>query len=65
LGEDIGRLFYLPDCIIEHCHPLIGKSQVDEGYVRVNSESIYEADGKRFVEYMASDEYANLVKRLT
>ena len=65
LGEDIGRLFYLPDCIIEHCHPLTGKSQVDEGYVRVNSQSIYEADGKRFVEYMASDEYANLVKRLT
>lgn len=65
LGEDIGRLFYLPDCIIEHCHPLLGKSQVDEGYLRVNDVKIYDADGERFVEYTASSEYKSLIERLT
>jgi hypothetical protein len=63
LGEDIGRLTYLPECIIEHCHPLVGKSEVDEGYVRVNSKDIYDADAQRFGEYLASDDYARLVSR--
>jgi hypothetical protein len=64
LGEDIGRLTYLPDCIIEHCHPLVGKAEVDEGYVRVNAADVYELDGQRFNEYMASREYQNLLVRV-
>ncbi len=65
LGEDIKGLFYLPDCIIEHCHPLVGKAQVDEGYVRVNDREIYDQDGARYHEYINSKEYQNLVMRLT
>lgn len=37
-------LFYLPEIIIEHMHPLAGKGQWDEGYRRVNDESVYSAD---------------------
>lgn len=64
LGEDIGRLTYLPDCIIEHRHPLLGKAQVDEGYMRVNAPEIYEADRQRFEDYIASKEYLDLLVRL-
>lgn len=64
LGQDIGRIFYLPDCIIEHCHPLLGKAAVDEGYIRVNSEEMYAQDKARFEEYIASREYRELVMRL-
>lgn len=64
LGQDIGRIFYLPDCIIEHCHPLLGKANVDEGYIRVNSEEMYAQDKARFEEYIASREYRELVMRL-
>ncbi len=65
LGEDLKRLTYLPDCIIEHCHPLVGKAQVDEGYVRVNDKAIYDQDGARYHEYINSKEYQSLVMSLT
>jgi hypothetical protein len=64
LGEDLNKLFYLPDCIIEHMHPLIGKAKVDEGYMRVNAPEIYDADRIRFTQYMASAEYQALLARL-
>jgi len=64
LGEDLNRLTYLPDCIIEHCHPLLGKAEVDEGYVRVNSQEIYSADAERFAEYIQSQDYLDLLVRL-
>jgi hypothetical protein len=64
LGEDLDRLFYLPDCIIEHMHPLIGKAEVDEGYIRVNAPEIYDADRIRFTEYMGSGEYQGLLEGL-
>lgn len=37
-------LFYLPEIVIEHMHPLAGKGQWDEGYRRVNDEAVYSAD---------------------
>jgi hypothetical protein len=37
LGQDLGHLEYLPDVIIEHCHPNAGKATWDDGYERVNS----------------------------
>jgi len=64
LGEDLNKLMYLPDCIIEHMHPLIGKAEVDEGYIRVNAPEIYDADRTRFTQYMASAEYQSLLAAL-
>ena len=64
LGEDLNKLMYLPDCIIEHMHPLIGKAEVDEGYIRVNAPEIYDADRLRFTQYMASAEYQSLLAAL-
>ena len=53
LGTDLGCLTYLPELVIEHCHPHAGKAQWDEGYARVNSPALYEADRiayERFVD---------------
>jgi hypothetical protein len=48
MGDAAGRLRYLPDVIVEHMHPLNGKSEEDEGYIRVNAKEVYAADEKTF-----------------
>ena len=65
IGIDIGALTYLPETIIEHMHPLAGKAQVDQGYIDVNAPEVYDADKIVFDAYMDSDEYRDLVRRLT
>lgn len=37
LGERLDALTYLPDVIIEHCHPAGGKAEYDETYADGNS----------------------------
>ena len=44
LGAAIGNLIYMPDVVIEHMHPLAGKADWDEGYRRVNDQSVYNSD---------------------
>lgn len=39
IGVQTGTLHYLPDVVIEHCHPFVGKGTWDEGYERVNAET--------------------------
>lgn len=59
LGNALGRLKYLPDVHIEHCHPTAGKAVWDENYRRVNAPDLYAHDAEvyhRWVnEQMASD----------
>lgn len=43
-------LRYLPDVILEHMHPLVGKAPQDAGYDEVNG--LYGTDGKVFEQYM-------------
>ncbi len=38
IGEGIGALHYLPEVVIEHMHPAVGKAEMDEGYATWNSE---------------------------
>lgn len=47
-GTAAGCLTYLPDVVIEHMHPLAGKGQWDEGYMRVNTPAMYAADEAAF-----------------
>lgn len=54
LGSGAGCLFYLPDVIIEHVHPLFGKGQWDEGYARVNAPTMYEHDSKVYGAWIES-----------
>lgn len=53
-GTRAGTLKYLPRIIIEHLHPLAGTAKNDEQYVEVNSSAVWQADEKRFDEYVQS-----------
>lgn len=63
LGLDLEYLKYLPDVIIEHLHPVAGKAEMDEGYARVNQPKWYENDLLTLQKYLASMEYAELVRK--
>jgi hypothetical protein len=58
LGSGIGRMFYMPAVIIEHMHPIAGKSAMDEGYARVNHPSMYEHDSIAFSTWVDSGQAA-------
>lgn len=56
LGRELGRIQYLPDVVIEHVHPLAGKSEWDDGYREVNSHEMYAQDRTRLLEWLEHDE---------
>lgn len=54
LGETVGCITYMPDVIVEHMHPAAGKSQMDEGYARVNAGAVAEYDFGVYQEYITN-----------
>jgi hypothetical protein len=54
LAADAGCLAYLPDVVIEHLHPLVGKAEWDPGYWRVNRPEQYERDMATFTAWVES-----------
>lgn len=51
-GEQIGKLRYLPDVVIEHLHPHAnGKSEWDARYEEVNSPEMYSHDQEAWNRY--------------
>ena len=64
LGQDLDKIKYLPDVIIEHCHAFNGKAPMDENYARVNAPEVYSADKVAFDNYIASDQYQTLLTKL-
>jgi len=65
LGQDLNAIRYLPETVIEHLHPIAGKGDWDAGYQEVNSAEINNADSQMFHTYIQSDDYRQLVKRLS
>ena len=65
LGQDLNAIRYLPETIIEHLHPIAGKSEWDSGYQEVNSNEINNADAQMFHNYINSDDYRQLVESLS
>lgn len=51
LGRAAGCLTYLPEVVIEHCHPAVGKAEWDEGYERVNDQTMYDRDAVAYEAY--------------
>ena len=51
LGEGADILRYRHDVIIEHMHPIAGKVAWDDGYKEVNDDSVYNHDGRVFMEW--------------
>jgi hypothetical protein len=48
LAAGAGCLFYMPEIVIEHMHPTVGKSEWDEGYRKNNDPELYGLDGSAF-----------------
>lgn len=48
VGVQTGTLRYLPDVVIEHVHPAVGKAEWDPGYIRVNAEDAIARDKARY-----------------
>jgi hypothetical protein len=65
LGEQLGTLIYVKDVVIEHMHPLAGKSAVDQMYIDVNSPEKYESDGLAYQQYMDSQFQVDVEKLKT
>jgi hypothetical protein len=53
LGGRIG-IEYLPDVIIEHLHPSVGKAEWTPEYNEVNDGAMYAADEQAFNNYLAT-----------
>ena len=64
LGNDLNAIRYLDDVIIEHMHPFAGKGEMDAGYQEVNSPHLSNRDQQRFLEYINSHEYQELLTAL-
>lgn len=48
LGKILGRLYYLPDVIIEHLHPVVGKGAWDDTYALSNTQEKFAQDKEAF-----------------
>lgn len=62
LGEQAGCLHYLPSVIVEHMHPVAGKSPWTEGHQRVNNPRQFERDGEAYRRYQAEQMPADVAK---
>jgi hypothetical protein len=53
LASSAGCMRYLPDVVVEHCHPLAGKAAWDPGYLRVNSRHQFSRDQAAYQHWLA------------
>lgn len=63
LGHAIDRIRYLPDVIVEHMHPVVGKGEWDAGYLEVNADEANDADRdayRRWIETQKDTDVAKL-----
>lgn len=64
LGQDLDAITYLPEVIIEHLHPVFGTALVDQGYLDVNSQEMYDHDSMALNNYINSQDYQDLLTKL-
>ncbi|WP_354643846.1 hypothetical protein [Kitasatospora camelliae] len=55
LGQALGSITYLPDVVVEHCHPIAGRAAWDEGYAEANTDERSDADREVFERWRAND----------
>ena len=55
LGQRLGTLWYFDNVIIEHLHPIAGKTSWDEQYMEVNSTDVSNADRIELNRYMSEE----------
>ena len=54
-GKAMQRITYMPDLIIEHLHPAIGKAALDAGYEECNSSEQVSSDSAAYFAYMEGE----------
>lgn len=54
-GRELGKLTYLPDVVIEHLHPIVGKAPEDERYAAVNTGEMFNRDRAAYEAYVAGN----------
>ena len=64
LGKEFDNIHYLANVIIEHLHYSTNKAPSDNLYSILNSSEYYSKGEKIFKEYMSSQEYKMLIKKL-
>lgn len=62
LGHAVDRIRYLPDVIVEHCHPLNGTAADDDGYREVNHPDAHEADRALYAHWYEHDMPGDVAK---
>jgi hypothetical protein len=55
LGATAGNLAYLPDVVVEHCHPGAGKAEWDAGYTYSMSIETMDGDRQRYNQFLSTD----------
>jgi hypothetical protein len=55
LGQALDAITYLPDVIVEHCHPIAGRASWDEGYAECNTDALMDADRAVYEQWRAND----------
>ena len=55
LGRKLGTLWYFDKVIIEHLHPIAGKTEWDEQYKEANSDEVSNGDREEFLRYLNED----------
>ena len=63
-GRAIARLAYLPDTIIEHMHPAVGKAVSDRGYEEANSPERTAGDHAAYEAYRNGPQFVADVEKL-
>lgn len=64
MGTCMERLQYLPDVILEHIHPVGGKTEWDPGYVEVNSGAMWSKDEAAYKEWVEEGTYRAVLRKL-
>jgi hypothetical protein len=62
LGHAIDRIRYLPDVIVEHLHPVVGKGEWDAGYTEVNSDAANDADRSAYRRWLETQKDIDVAK---
>lgn len=55
LGRALGAITYLPDVVIEHCHPVAGKAEWDAGYQAANAGEMWQHDEAEHQRWLRDD----------
>lgn len=53
LGREADCIRYLPDVVVQHCHPVAGTGEMDDQYRRVNAPDQYRRDQAAYREWCA------------